>query len=118
MSTYQRPPPSDQASRLLRLEDEVLTFRRRFRLALLGYAILALGLIAAFYFAAADLREIRDLEAGTVAALGAGQARDCEERAKLREGLADLGVSVEAEGVACEDIRRGYARLGRRVEDR
>jgi hypothetical protein len=53
-------------ARLLVLEDKMLDYRRRFRLALAGYVILLIGIVVAFYLAWQVAEDLEDTQRGTI----------------------------------------------------
>lgn len=57
---YEPYPSSLHESRMQDAEHEIRKLRRRFRLALAAYIILAVGLVAAFYVSARIVDEAKD----------------------------------------------------------
>jgi hypothetical protein len=105
-------PPNLRDSRLLELESAIVDFRRRFWIALAGYFILALGVIAAFAVSFYILDEREESAEKVIRFIGRGQYFDCLDRRHLRRGLKAEGIVIAAGKYGdCAEIRERYQRL-------
>lgn len=110
-------PRSLAEDRLAELEAEVRRHRYRFRMAAVGYALLTVGLVVAFWIATQTLNELRDTQVATIHLVGKGQTFDCLDRQKLRAGLAQVGITVATGKFGdCQAIRRHYDQLAHKAK--
>jgi hypothetical protein len=80
--------------RLLQLETAVRAFRRRFWLALLGYCILAAGLVVAFYFIWDRAQELEDTQRGAIELIRCvdhPRALNCDDLPTYQSLLDEVG---------------------------
>jgi hypothetical protein len=80
-------------ARLLRLEEAVRDFRRRWWLALAGYVLLAIGWIAAIYILTNQRMDLRDTQEGVVNLVRCAEhtnASGCEDLPTYKELLKEL----------------------------
>lgn len=111
-----------RAARLLELEDAILALRRRFVWALVGYIILAIGLVVAFLVAVHTQGNLEDTQRGTIELVRKGQVFDCQARkGALRYALESGGAPESAIQAGldrfghCKKIERQYEELLKEV---
>ena len=104
-------------SRLLELEVEAHRVRIRFRWALIGYLILAIGVIIAFRLEGSSRDRIEKNQRATIELVGRGQVLDCLEREELRADLGAVGITVDPGRIECAAIRRAFADRLDQLED-
>jgi hypothetical protein len=105
-----RSEPFEYNARLLQAESGLRDMRRRFRIALAGYLVLALGLALAFLIVADQAGELKETQRSTIDLVRRGQLFDCRARGDLRAELALEGSEN------CDEIKGAYRRLLRRLD--
>jgi len=106
-----------QEDRLQELEGTVAKYRRRFRLMALGYALLAVGLIVAFYLVARNLSDIHDTQIGAVQLVRKAEVFDCKKFQMLRGDLAAVGIVVTPPQDTCQAIHDAFEKLEKQIRD-